>query len=720
MQSLCLLLNRSKTFCCFSSHCLRSLIWISCQLLSPAIFAQLPECDDSLVYLVNDPGSPGNSYPATLYNYNPAQPLSATNPIANTIQLPNINGYQAAALAVSSNLNNPAMPSPTFYTTVNHIFYYYNGTNWVSTGHSDGGGVSPSWYAGGGLTGSGPYIYIVFNDGEIFRYDGSGDAIFITTIPDWFGPSMSMHGSLDLTGDCEGNFYAIRTEPDSAWLRKYSPSGALLQQWGLVGTYNTGIGGIGGVNSFAMIGNKIYYDRSDALYTGTIGTTNVVCNPVSSSFPDATLDFASCAGNNRQPLTQTIVKCDTNAPVIITASGAAPFQSTVIGGMATVTGTGPSFTVQAFPTATVVLTSTSNSWCQPIIHDTFLIVQPPFINAGPDHAIRSCRPFIDTLRGTVSNSAPGIGYGYSWAPASGILSGANTTNPVINPVAATTYYFTITLPPEQGNCTFIDSVKVTVEETSFEVRLNLEGDQGICPGQELALKATPDIADASYQWFRDGAALAGATGPALSVNEAGTYRLYASKGSCSDTSEEVLARLYPLPEAKIIGPGINPCMFDTAIFSAQVTASKYLWEPADIFYLDQGLSNRTVKGIIRRPSSMVYLTVTNEFGCEHVDSVLVNTKTCCTVFIPNAFSPNSDGRNDYFKPELGPGQALIVFQVYDRWGNQVYNNMDISKGWNGRYPDGSNAEEGTYMYYIAYSCPDGKQYTRKESVSLLR
>ncbi len=88
--------------------------------------------------------------------------------------------------------------------------------------------------------------------------------------------------------------------------------------------------------------------------------------------------------------------------------------------------------------------------------------------------------------------------------------------------------------------------------------------------------------------------------------------------------------------------------------------------------------------------------------------------------MPNAFSPNGDGKNDFLNPDLQPGQTLLVMEIFDRWGKLVYNNTNLEKGWDGRYPNGAAADIGTYMYYIKYTCADGKLYDKKESINLIK
>jgi gliding motility-associated-like protein len=245
---------------------------------------------------------------------------------------------------------------------------------------------------------------------------------------------------------------------------------------------------------------------------------------------------------------------------------------------------------------------------------------------------------------------------------------------------------------------------------------------GLCPGATSTIAAVNPEAGTTYQWFNNGMAMAGETGPAITVNGDGVYWMTAvtDKG-CTATSQKIKVIVHPQPEA-IIEPfsGDIICAHDTLSLKAGAGgADDYRWEPAKPFRMITGAEGRNVTGIFIEPT-WVTLTVYNQFGCQDTATALVLTKPCCEVFIPNAFSPNGDGLNEFFKPELQLGQILISMQIFDRWGKLVYNNTNIKKGWDGNYEDGTKAVSDTYMYFIKYTCVDGKLYEQKEAVSLIR
>src|SRR5690606_17946782 len=95
------------------------------------------------------------------------------------------------------------------------------------------------------------------------------------------------------------------------------------------------------------------------------------------------------------------------------------------------------------------------------------------------------------------------------------------------------------------------------------------------------------------------------------------------------------------------------------------------------------------------------ITKVNNFGCVESDTFMLNRYCGPKLFIPNAFSPNGDGLNDEFLPF---NENLISFnmQIYNRWGEMIYNNSNSNRGWNGLF-QGKLCQQGVYMYVISYT-----------------
>jgi gliding motility-associated-like protein len=114
------------------------------------------------------------------------------------------------------------------------------------------------------------------------------------------------------------------------------------------------------------------------------------------------------------------------------------------------------------------------------------------------------------------------------------------------------------------------------------------------------------------------------------------------------------------------------------------------------------------------------LTITNEWGCSTTDSVEVFKD--CYIDIPNAFSPNGDGLNDYFIPRQYLSSGLVSFkmQVFNRWGQLIFETTSIDgRGWDGAF-NGVAQPAGVYVYLIEASFINGRSERYQGNVTLFR
>src|SRR5205807_2298256 len=76
---------------------------------------------------------------------------------------------------------------------------------------------------------------------------------------------------------------------------------------------------------------------------------------------------------------------------------------------------------------------------------------------------------------------------------------------------------------------------------------------------------------------------------------------------------------------------------------------------------------------------------------------------CCKPFIPDAFTPNGDGKNDLFRVRFKGDMKLINLSIYNRYGQRVYYSIYIDQGWDGTY-NNTPQDMGTYDYYLKAVC----------------
>src|SRR5690554_1415703 len=110
---------------------------------------------------------------------------------------------------------------------------------------------------------------------------------------------------------------------------------------------------------------------------------------------------------------------------------------------------------------------------------------------------------------------------------------------------------------------------------------------------------------------------------------------------------------------------------------------------------------------------MFYVKFTDWHGCRIRDSIKIYVKEVICgdpyIYVPNAFTPNNDGKNDYFKPYYPYGLVTeVFFVVYDRWGNIVFQTDEIwTKGWDGTYR-GEKLTSDVYVYFLLARCLNGE------------
>lgn len=112
------------------------------------------------------------------------------------------------------------------------------------------------------------------------------------------------------------------------------------------------------------------------------------------------------------------------------------------------------------------------------------------------------------------------------------------------------------------------------------------------------------------------------------------------------------------------------------------------------------------------------LVATNKCGDQDSVSHCLELTGDPVVFVPNAFSPNGDGLNDVFRIE-GGNFKLIAFDIYNRYGQRIFNAHHASKGWDGTF-NGKPCDVGTYFYYIRYVEQDrSDEHVLKGDLALL-
>ena len=170
--------------------------------------------------------------------------------------------------------------------------------------------------------------------------------------------------------------------------------------------------------------------------------------------------------------------------------------------------------------------------------------------------------------------------------------------------------------------------------------------------------------------------------------------IVSTSNGCKDTISDSINIIYPVIDADVKN--------DTSIYENNTAdlwalgGISYVWDDPN-YSLDDSYSSTPIAS--PEETTIYYVTITDEYGCEVTDSVLVEILDDYKLFIPSAFTPNSDGKNDIYKVS-GKGIKSFSLMIYNRFGELVFESNDANIGWNGYVNDQlSNIDK--YAYYIS-------------------
>lgn len=151
------------------------------------------------------------------------------------------------------------------------------------------------------------------------------------------------------------------------------------------------------------------------------------------------------------------------------------------------------------------------------------------------------------------------------------------------------------------------------------------------------------------------------------------------------------------------------------------SVESFIWESSSTLSIPT-IFNATVRPL---ETTTYTLTVFDENGCSASDEITISVNRSEEVYVPNAFSPNRDGTNDVFRVFAGSSvQEIKDFQVYDRWGSQLFQQgpfapNDFNAGWDGT-SRGEELQAGVYLYFVEVVFIDGREAVFSGDVVLVR
>ena len=290
--------------------------------------------------------------------------------------------------------------------------------------------------------------------------------------------------------------------------------------------------------------------------------------------------------------------------------------------------------------------------------------------------------------GTTTLTASG-GTSFTWTDAGGanIGSSAGVT------VAQGTY--TVEVADASG-CTDTETVTVT-ESTSLTV--TIAGTLTYCEGSNTTLTASGGT---SYTWSD------GSTTAAISATD-GSYTVTATDGGCSGTATADVTEIPVAPFS--LGSDVTSCEDSLVLLDAGSGYTTYAW--------GSGENTQTISTL---SSGQYAVTVTDANGCDASATVNVVFNECLTdsftIYIPNAFSPNSDRDNDVFRI-YGTNITYLELRIFNRWGEQIHIARGVNSSWDGTYKL-NEVEMGVYAYVVEIELESGYTETFRGGVTVVR
>lgn len=250
--------------------------------------------------------------------------------------------------------------------------------------------------------------------------------------------------------------------------------------------------------------------------------------------------------------------------------------------------------------------------------------------------------------------------------------------------------------------------------------------EGCEPSVPILFTSNVSPPGGTFAWDFGNGQSSGASNPFYIYTNVGTYSpklTYTDPNGCKDAvTKPQLIIVHPKPRAAFYPNPGNTTILEPHIYFVNTstgTNNNWYWDIA-------GFMQTTVKNPdyeFGNPGLyQVSLLAVNQFGCR--DSVIqfVKIEPDAVFYVPNAFTPNSDGRNDIFQAEAYGvyEKEAFTMMVFDRWGMKLFESHDLNIGWDGMKKGGDVYQEDVYVYEFQYKDISGKKHIKTGSFSLIK
>lgn len=232
-------------------------------------------------------------------------------------------------------------------------------------------------------------------------------------------------------------------------------------------------------------------------------------------------------------------------------------------------------------------------------------------------------------------------------------------------------------------------------------KVNLGNDTTLCLGDSLVLNAGNP--GALYVW--NGNYSDTNQKQTFVVRDEGKYRVIVTVPGCS--SMDTIEISYLAPSNFSLGPDQLICEGESVLLYPGNINARYLWQDG------------SARPVFTVTGPGIY-SVRMDDACGSYYDTIIFTSSYCKLYVPNAFTPNNDGKNDVFKVGGSDNLSFFRFRIYNRWGTEVFFSSLPEKGWNG-FLRGQLQPQGVYVWTLEYKKKYSTEiFLQKGTVTLIR
>ena len=178
--------------------------------------------------------------------------------------------------------------------------------------------------------------------------------------------------------------------------------------------------------------------------------------------------------------------------------------------------------------------------------------------------------------------------------------------------------------------------------------------------------------------------------------------------------------VHPQPQAAFTfspNPPVVPNK-PTTFYNSSTGATHYVWLFGDGDSTVKNTQDTVMHQYQKTASFNACLVAMNQFGCADTSCAQVQTLVNPLLDVPNAFTPGRFGQNSVVKVQ-GFGIGSILFRIYNRWGQLIFETNNPNQGWDGTYR-GIPQPMDVYAYTVEATFFDGTRTTKKGDITLIR